>query len=389
MIKTNNQKLQEPAGAKRVGAPHPDFFSKINKIVNFFARTKRGGFLFSTCDSPAVTGKIIETVIERAKTKNLDIKKLSLTPGDGEFFLQQVRAVVGKKPDGIVIAGLDESIALTKDQIIKDINLSRDILFELELPFLFCVSSGNISKFANQAQDLFLRRARGVVHFPAVPQEMSGDMQEYLERSILIDPKEFIDPESLNLRLKLLESQLKEAEEKKYPPKRIANEIALDLIDVYLTLQNVRKADELIKKYEFYFNLKDHLETLKIIGKFYFNTSRLDEALDIFSKCQKIQEKTGEKTRPGDTLLMIGSIYYGKGELDKALDFLLKSKKIYEKNDEKLKLGLVFWTIGRIYRSKGNWNKHTEYYLKAKEVFEKAGKQSLAQAIDYFIEKMK
>ncbi|HLP59331.1 MAG TPA: tetratricopeptide repeat protein [Candidatus Deferrimicrobium sp.] len=388
----------------------PDFIAKINKIVNYFSRTKKGGFLFCSCDNTQVIKQIVRDVIFRAAEKNIKVKELYLSYTDTGSFLYQIKAITGDKPDGVIVSNLDEAIILTKDQIITDINLSRDILLGLKLPFLFCMSQENISKFANKASDFFLRRDRGVVQFTDIPEHPIGIEIKGL---FPIEFQKSTDLMSLNLKIGLLHAQLKEAEEKKYGPDRIANEIALDLINAYLDASLIEKANELFDRYKPYFNLKEHAKAITVnawlyasnlewdksltyyfklkamheavgnmhelavvlnkIAAVYFHKGDMDKALEYFNKTGDLCEREGIEAWKGSVLNNIGLIYSARDELDKALGFFLKSIEISEKIGDVNSLGNAFNNIGEIYARKGEWHKAYDYYRKGKEVLEKSG----------------
>jgi tetratricopeptide (TPR) repeat protein len=388
----------------------PDFYAGINKIVNYFARTSKGGFLFCSCDSTSMTRLITETVIKQAAEKNLEIKELYLTSDDTHIFLDKVRTAANSKPKGVIISNLDELIVLTKDEIIKDINLSRDILLGIGLPFLFCVSRENISKFANLASDLFIRRDRGTIDFPDIPgYTKTGSPGEFYP----LESRNTVDFNSLKLKIDLLEKQFKEAVEKKDRPDRIANDIILDLIDAYLDGSLIKEANELFKKYKTYFNLKVHVKTIDIvarlhridsqwdksleyyfklesiykevgnayelslvlnnIGTVYFEKGEPDKAYEYFLKSKDLFEREGNRAGIGRSLNNIGMIYIKKDELDKALQNFLEAKKIQEATGNTIGLGTVFNNIGSIYSRKGQWNKAYDYYLESKKIFERDG----------------
>jgi Tfp pilus assembly protein PilF len=393
-----------------------DFFAKINKIVNYFSRTKKGGFLFCSCNNTLVIKHIVQLVITRSAEKNLKIKELYLSSSDTGSFLYQAKAAAEEQPDGIIIANLDEMAVLTKDQIIIDINLSRDILLDIKIPFLFCMSRENISKFANQAVDLFLRRDRGVIQFPDIPEHpltavnaMTVDMKEFFPIKF---PK-FNSFKDLELTIGLLHGHLQEGEEKKYNPDRIANETALDLIEAYIDASYLEKANELFNKYKMYFNLEEYVKAISVaaylyeanadwdrslvyyfklkamhetvenmvelaivlnnIGIVYFYKGEMDKAFEYFSKTGELCKKEGNITWKASVLNNTGLIYSVRNELDKALDFFLKSIEIWENIGDTNNLGCTFNNTGKIYAKKGEWDKAFDYYLKGKKAFEKSG----------------
>lgn len=404
----------------------PDFFAKINKIVNYFSRTKKGGFLFCSCDNTLIIKRIVRDVIARSAEKNLKIKEIYLSSADAGSFLYQTKAAAGDRPDGVIIVNLDEAIVLTKDQIITDINFSRDILLGLKLPFLFCMSRENISKFANKASDLFSRRDRGVIQFPDIPEhpmiiEMKGLFPIQFQKST--------DFQDLDLKIGLLHAQLKEAEEKKYNPDRIANEIALDLIDAYIDASLLEDANELFDKYKSYLNLEEHLKAITVaawlydansewdrsleyyfklkamheavgnipaiamvlnnIGTVYFQKGEMDKALEYFNKTGDLCKREGNEAGKANVLNNIGLIYSVRDELDKALGLFLESMEIKEKIGDTNNLGSVFNNIGGIYSRKGEWDKAYDYYRQGKEVFEKSGDIQHLKAILKNIEYVK
>jgi tetratricopeptide (TPR) repeat protein len=353
-----------------------DFYAGINKIVNYFARTSKGGFLFCSHEKTLVLRHIAKTVIERAAQKELDIKELYLTAEDAEVFWRKIRDMAGEKPDGIIISNLDELIVVTKEQIIKDFNLSRDILLGLSVQILICLSRENISKFANQASDLFLRRDRSVIYFPDPPEETKIDKIRELFTSDFLEPVDF---KSTELKIGLLEKQLEEAVKKRYKPTRIANEIVLDLIDAYVELWLQEEATRLFDKYREHFNLEDNRKTIDIIGRFYKKTYMNDEALDCFSRSKTLSEAIGDDYGIAKSLVSIGSIYTRKREFDKALEYHFKAKEIVEKKKYDDLIASALAHIGYTYLQNGEYDKSLDYYLRVMGVYEeKKDKRGLA-----------
>lgn len=341
-----------------------DYYAKINKIVNYFARNSNGGFLFCSLDKIDVTNEINRYIIYRAEQKNLTVKEVYLSFEDAQDFLNKIREAAKEKPDGIIISNLDELIVLTKDQIIKDFNLSRDILLNLKLPFLFCVSKKNISKFANQAQDLFLRRDRGVIHFSNIPgKKRIEEFKDFFTKEYWRST----EYKSLELGKVLLESQLKEAEEKRYRPERIANEIALDLIHLYLNTSLIIKAKELFYKYKHFLDLENNLKAITITAKLYNESGQLDKAFDYYLKAKNIVEKTGDMRVLGTILNEMALLYDRKLEWEKAREFSFRSLKISRQLGDIPGIGIIFNNIGLSYYKSGDLNKALEFFYKSLE----------------------
>jgi tetratricopeptide (TPR) repeat protein len=343
-----------------------DFYAGINKIVNYFDRTSKGGFLFCAHDKTLVLLHIAKTVIERAAQKKLDVKELYLTIGDVDDFWRKIREIAKEKPDGIIISNLDELIVLTKDQIIKDFNLSRDILLGFNVQILFCLTRENVAKFANQASDLYLRRDRGVIFFADPPEETTIDKFEEFYSPEFIESTDF---KTAKLQIGLLEKQLKEARENKYRPDRIANEIALDLISSYLDSLLLEDADGLFNEYKKYFNLETNHKAIDIIGKYYRKKYLNDEALECFFKSKALNETVGNEREVIGTLLDIGIIYTRKRDLDKALEYYFQALEIDERKKYEGLAENVFRHIGFTFQQNGEYNKALDYYIRAMDIY--------------------
>jgi tetratricopeptide (TPR) repeat protein len=356
---------------KEIEEKQPDFFAGINKIVNYFTRTKKGGFLFCSSDKTPVQRQVIEIVINRASQRKLDIKELYLSREDSDMFLPKVKTLAGEKPNGIVISNLDELIFATKDRIIKDINLSRDILLKLEVPFLLCMSRENISKFANQASDLFLRRDRGVVYFPDIPGKK--DINEIPIYPDNIYRRHSGDVDGLRLKISMLERQLKEAEGKKYRPERIASEIAVDLIDAYIEAPFLDDANGLYEKYRAYFNLDDNEKAIRVTARLHSANLQYDRALELLRKAKVLYESAGDQRGIAFSLHFIGTLYTQLGDMKAALESLLDSKRLYEEIGDYSNMERLAVNIGKVHDIEEEWDKALLYYFTALKIVQEMG----------------
>jgi tetratricopeptide (TPR) repeat protein len=387
-----------------------DFYVGINKIVNYFERTTKAGFLFCAHDKTMVLLQIAKTVIERAKRKKLDVKEFYMTGDDVGDFWRKIKEIAKGKPDGVIISNLDELIVSTKDQIIKDFNFSRDILLGLDVQVLFCLTRENVAKFANQASDLYLRRDREVIFFPDPPGETALD-----KANELFTPgfRESGDFKSAQLKIGLLEKQLREAEQKNYKPERVANEIALDLVQAYLEASLSADANRIFDRYIIHFNLETDLKAMEIVGNVYYQNSmwtkalelslkslakyeeyrdefriarellaagalysienQFNNAFDYFSRAEEIIKRNHYDYLLPQLYINLGQIYYGKGELNKALDYYSKTLKLVEEPKDKDFRAMVNAHIGAIYFRKGELDKALHYYLNTKEICAASG----------------
>jgi len=358
--------------------PGPDFQTEINRVVNYFVHAARGGFLFCACDPTAVIPGLINVIIERSRLKNLDLKKLNLSFEDVDFLMKKIREAAETKPDGIIFSNLDELIVLTKDRIINNFNLARDRLLELNIPFLFCVTRENMSKFTNMAQDIFSRRGKSVIYLPEVP-----------VGAIIEKPKEFhaveylpLDIKNINLKIELLEKQLNEGERRKYKPGRIANEIAPDLIHLYLHASLIDKANELFEKYRPWFDLKNNIKTIEITAYLYYKNARWESALEFYDKIREYYEQSRDFARLGPIINNIGLIYMKTGQLQKAFDLFSRGMEVDKHGGFQGITAYFFNNIGGVYNRKGQWDKALEYYLKARTILEGIQDEAAIEAVN-------
>jgi len=351
--------------------PGPDFSSKLNKIVNYVKRTNTGGFLFYSCENTAWLFQINRAIIERAREKDIDIQEFFLTLDDTGNFLPGIRKIAGYKPGAIMISNIDETIVYTDGQIINDINGSRDILLGLKIPILFGMSAENISRFANQAQDLFLRRDRGVIYFTGLA--FIAEMEEAAAAQKAMKKPKPVTPANVRLKIELLERQLKEAEEIKDKPGRIANDVALELIKVYLKSASITKAKKLFKKYKLYFNLEDHLKSIEGVAEFYNKTSQWHKALELLFKSKKMHQDMGDKIGLSRILPDIATAYYKEGRISESLEYYRETEGLLKSINDPKRLASTLNTIGNIEYERGRWDKALENYLKSKEIFVETG----------------
>jgi tetratricopeptide (TPR) repeat protein len=370
-------------------SPNPDYFSQIEKIVNYVKRTPGSGFLFYSCDTSIGIVQINRAIIERAQTRGITIVEffMSMDDTDAENFLFKTRKIAETKPGGIIIANIDELIAYSEDRIIKAINNARDILLEFNIPFLLGMSRENISKFANLAQDLFLRRDRGVVRFVGVP-IIPGIEESFDALKNMEDLKPALSPE-LKLKIELLESQLKKAEAQNYDARQIANDIALELIQLYLKAFLIGKAQSLFSKYKFYFNLEDHLKGIESAADFYYGTAQWDKAIELYLKSKKIRRDMGDKEGLSAVLADLGRVYVNKNNLPEAIACFTESRKLLEKLGNKEKLAHILSSLGGLEFKRGQWDKAIDYFSKSLGIFEKLGDYTNQNIVEENIQRVK
>jgi len=348
-----------------------DFSGSIARIVNFLRHTHESGFLFCACNNQRLIQEINRQIIEKAKLHELNIRDVYISYDDMDNILVLLRKASQESPNGIIVNNLDELIERTDGRFITDINMGREILIDMGVPMVFWLSEENISRFANQATDLFNRRDRSVVSFSdlsGVPASM-----ERLDGFYELGFKSTEDYNSLKLKIGLMEKQLQEAKKKNYSEERIATEIAADLIELYLGASLYPEAYRLFELYRSYYENVSNVKFINLCGDVYLKKSEWDKALTYFLKYEQICVEVGEKSGLGASYNNIGRIYTKKGEWDKALSYYLKSEQIRIEVGDRTGLGYTYNNIGRIYTKKGKWDKALTYYLKSEQIMIEIG----------------
>jgi len=359
-----------------------DFSGSIARIVNFLRHTHESGFLFCACNNQRLIQEINRQIIEKAKLHDLNIRDVYISYDDMDNILALLRKASQESPNGIIINNLDELIERTDGRFITDINMGREILIDMGVPMVFWLSEENISRFANQATDLFNRRDRSVVSFSdlsGVPASMER-LDEFYELGF----KSTEDYNSLKLKIGLMEKQLQEAKRKNYSEERIATEIAADLIELYLGASLYPEAYQLFEDYRSYYENAENIKFINLCGRIYNNKGEVDKALTYFLKTEQIMIEVGDRARVGATYNDIGLIYRMKGQVDRALTYFLKAEQIMIEVGDLEGLGKTYNNIGRVYRRKGQWDKALTYFLKAEQIMVEVGNRAeLALTYNY------
>jgi len=348
-----------------------DFSGSIARIVNFLRHTHESGFLFCACNNQRLIQEINRQIIEKAKHHDLNIRDVYISYDDMDNILALLRKASQESPNGIIINNLDELIERTDGRFITDINMGREILIDMGVPMVFWLSEENISRFANQATDLFNRRDRSVVSFSdlsGVPASM-----ERLDGFYELGFKSTEDYNSLKLKIGLLEKQLQEAKKKNYSEERIATEIAADLIELYLKASLYPEAYQLFESYRSYYENVSNVRFINLCGTIYYKKSEWDNALTYYLKSEQIYFEAGDRTGLGMTYNNIGFVYRKKGQWDKALTYSLKSEQVLIEVGDRAELSRTYNNIGVIYFRKSEWLKALAYYLKSEQISLEAG----------------
>ncbi len=153
------------------------------------------------------------------------------------------------------------------------------------------------------------------------------------------------DYKSLNLKIELLEKQLKEAEEKHYNEKRIATEIIADLIALYLKAFLRDEAHALFERYGKYFKQSSNIKYIDLTAKLYYEICNWQTALEYFLKSEKIMIEVGDSAGLVPTYFNIGTAYQKKKETEKANHYLILAGYIAKVQGMKHELSQMAWAF--------------------------------------------
>ena len=326
------------------------FYSSISKIVNFFRRTSQGGFLFCVCNNGELINHINQQIIERARHSDLIITSIYISSTDIDNFLNLVRKATSDKPDGIIINNLDELILISQGAFVQHLNFAREILIELNVPLMFWFSERNISLIANKARDLFIRKDRGIINFIGITGISS---LKRLESLYAYDEKGKKQYENVNIKIELLEKQLEEGIKKGYSEKRIATEIAADLIKQYLDVHLIDEAISLFNKYRKYYEESENVKFIKLCAEIYESIYDWDRALEYYLKSEKIIIEVGDRAGLGPTYFNIGTGYQQKGEHEKGAEYIIVASFIAMAMGMRHELSQMSWAIEPILNELG------------------------------------
>jgi tetratricopeptide (TPR) repeat protein len=338
-----------------------NYYSNINAIVNFFLRTSESGFLFCSADHYRLIQEVNHSIIQRCKHEGKHIGIVDIDLKSDKPFLAQIESLITEFSYQGLIINLISLIEQTDGNIIYEVNFSRETFISLKIPFLFWMNRRQLSAFANEAPDTFLRRERSVIYFEDV--EFLENFHNRIANLEWEDAGLYNFQRNLNIKIALLESQLIEAEQKSYPLSRIRNDIVWDLLESYLQFHLAKKSMNLCLTYE----LKKHAnKTSQIIniGRVYLENYLLNEAIQYFEKALKI---TGVEEK-GLLFQYISQVYFKKGHYDLALSYLENSLTIQKEIGSKSTLGSILNNIGHINYVKGDYKLALKYFKQSLNV---------------------
>jgi len=349
------------------------YYSTLRQMLGFFTREGARGYAFATAADQRLMRGINASLIEQAQAKGKQIKVVFLQSESDQPVMEQIRRSA-TQADGLIIGNLDELIVETAGEILLHLNFSRESLQALGQPLLFWVSKNHLPFLSNRAADLFSQRALSTFVFDdsMLQEHLSPALDRRFQEEAYKTKEEY---KAVELRIKLLEKQLQEAEEADVSPQRIANDLALPLAEAYLENQMYGAALNLIKRYGN--SAPITLNNLLVQGKAFQKAHLWDAAQKTLRKALH-QLSNENKLDSAKIYGVMATVYMEKGEIDNAIKYYYKSleikKSIPEVEDSAL--ATTYHNLSIAYRKKGDFPSSLAYEEKARRIWEEQYKSS-------------
>jgi len=241
--------------------PTLSYSNKVKSLGRFFAQTDKGAYTFAVADDELLQQNINQNLLQLAANQNnklavVNIKQLA-TKDKAPIAALRHYLKEQKDIDGLIITNL-YGLLISKEypDFLTQLNFVREALIKLNLPILFWINNEMIPLLARQAKDLYAQRHNFNLYFTETANrsnELQADQYIAIERSKAVPNKQ--QHES---RLKLLFKQLATAENNGEDKADIANDIVIEILDVYRQLPQMSGSFlRLYDEYKNYFSSKD------------------------------------------------------------------------------------------------------------------------------------
>jgi len=211
-----------------------EYAENLRNAERFFLKNPKGAFLFAVSNDELVQCNVNSALQQllRGKGKNIHIHSWDKRP-EAPHPLEQLRQVQQSHPQlhGLILNGLDLALD-SHSYLVIQLNFAREALLEFGLPLFFWLSSRTLQRVNREAIDLYNQRASANLYFEHDPNVQDGDVSahRYVAQETTHANASLAH---LEARMKLLQQQLDDAEAQQLEPTVIANEIVLELLDVY------------------------------------------------------------------------------------------------------------------------------------------------------------
>jgi tetratricopeptide (TPR) repeat protein len=355
-----------------------NYYGNLNRLLRYFAKTG-AGYAFASIENQRHIQAINVHLKEVLSGSQLNLVLFSFDHKSDLPWLTQLQSVIRPGANAIVVNNLglmaelsDGMLTRQGSNFLLEFNFAREELHNLNIPILFWASSNLLSIIGNHAADLYTQRSINTVYFDNIPDEPQQVAD--LATRFTSDYRNTPDYESLELKIKLLKKQLTDAEENNYPYASIANQLALPLAKTYSEIDLHAQANELLEKYDAWFN-KNDLDTLRSLADIAKNGNQYETAMGYYKTAILGAEIVGIKYALPYLYYHLGDIYQELGEFEQALKFfnsIIKiAKELIETNpitELKNFLSISYLKSGVIHKVLGDYDQSLSFFLQANKL---------------------
>jgi len=364
-----------------------NFEANLCKLVRFFERTK-AGYAFASIKIQGQIQYINQQLSSKLNEKKIHIEFVNFERDSELSLLEQLKQNLEKNPNALVVNNFTELLFAFNNKAqnnsvdaVFELNFSRENLFKLNTPILLWLTNDFVSVVGNKAADLYSQRSISTVYFETVPNEdlNSKELETFFEPKF----RKNQNGQEVELKVKLLQKQLQDAENKKHPFIDIANRLALPLAKTYSKLDLHTKSLNLINKYKDYINRKN-LQVLLTLAKILKKANKHDEAINLYEEAIALAKDDNNIREEALSKYYIASIYLKKKQKTEALNYFeeynLHFKQLYSENPKneaiKNSLAISYSKVGDIYQELGHPEKAVQFFEQEIVLFEELYKDN-------------
>ncbi len=272
-----------------------EFKQQLTTLERFFTLTDSGGFFFAVANDELMQAKINQNLQFLLQGKNKELRIFSLKYKVLEVApLTLLQQFLEQHPTtkGLLITDLEPAVTANPN-LLTQLNFAREELSRLGLPLLFWLNTRTHTLVQREAADLYDQRSGSVIYIDATLQTVDeGRFEQY---KAVQTTKDNADLQQYQARLQLLQNQLNEAEKQGWPPASIANEIVVELLEIYVELpDSANLLNQLLNKYEAAID-DSNPDNLFRVARAYNYLVQLEKAIDLYKATVTLYCQLAEK----------------------------------------------------------------------------------------------
>ena len=365
-------------------------FKRLCKYIERYIReTERGALLFAVCNDELLRKKVeqnISLLLGRHKQNLLvfsflkDYKPELPVGGQINSVIKQSKA----KVDALVLAdieyGLREEV---NPKLLTHLNFSREALMAFSIPILIWVSQEVLAQISFYAMDLYDQRVNTLFFDQLVGKSAEILMDGYaMQQTAVANPvaAKYAD------RIQLLTEQLDAAEQQNADKKHIANDVVIELLNIYPKIPNSERAvQRLLDEYYDFIDLSNP-SNLFTLGYAFRGLNEFAKAENSYSEAlEKFRKLAGANPQAylpnvANTLNNLGLLQRATNQLQKAensySEALQIRRKLAEANPQAFlpDVALTFNNLGNLQSATNQLQKAENSYCEALQIRRKLAK---------------